>query len=68
MVKHVNSGMEDCPDCGTDDLSIETTSTTQGAFYDGDEVTCKECGLTGSFSVSDNESGYINWNFESETN
>jgi C4-type Zn-finger protein len=34
---------EECPVCG-DDLEVFTDSKEEGAYFDGDDVTCYNCG------------------------
>jgi len=54
----------ECEQCGGHDLVIETSSTETGKYYDGDAITCLECGQYGQFSCDSETDGYVSWIYE----
>lgn len=43
MCKKINWG--ECDECGSDDISVNTTCKIDQNVYDGDSVICIECGF-----------------------
>ncbi len=54
----------ECEQCGGHDLVIETDSKETEMYYDGDLITCLECGQKGQFSCDSETEGYISWIYE----
>ena len=55
-----NLDIEECPECGSQDLEVETVSP-EGMLDDGDTVTCWECGMTGSIFCDSETFPYVSW-------
>ncbi len=56
----------DCPACGCNPVEIETSLTLENCFWDGDVVTCPECGHKGVFSCDGESEGYVDWEDKEE--
>ena len=54
----------ECEQCGSNDCVIKTDSTETGMYYDGDVITCLECGQKGQFNCDSETNGYISWIYE----
>lgn len=53
-------GLEECPECGEQNLEILTTAP-KGEVIDGDPVRCRTCGQTGTISCDSETPPYIHW-------
>ncbi len=56
----------DCPVCGCNPVEIDTLEARDGYFWDGDIVTCPECGHKGNFNCDGVSEGYVEWDEEEE--
>lgn len=54
----------ECEQCGGSEIVIKTDSTETGAYYDGDAITCLECGLHGQFNCDGEIEPYFSWNYD----
>lgn len=56
---------DECTRCGCSPVSVFTSAKQEGYVYDGDNVQCDECGLTGSVSVDEDDEGqgiaHVDW-------
>jgi hypothetical protein len=53
--------LDSCPKCDCSEHVVETVEGTKDWLYNGDKVTCGECGHTGEIEA-DGETAWVNWN------
>ncbi|MGL5648791.1 MAG: hypothetical protein ACRDDY_13170 [Clostridium sp.] len=57
--------LDTCDKCGNDTLHVKTENGSEEHLYDGDDVECPDCGLTGIAMVTDDYEDdskiYVSW-------
>ena len=52
--------LDSCPKCDCSEHVVETVEGTKDWLYNGDKVTCGECGHTGEIEA-DGETAWVDW-------
>lgn len=59
--------LDSCSKCDCSEHVVETVEGTKDWLYNGDKVTCGECGHTGEIEA-DGETAWVNWDEAQESN
>jgi hypothetical protein len=51
-----------CPACNSDELDVNTDNGTPERLFEGDDVTCSQCGLVGAINCED-DTAFAVWDW-----
>lgn len=57
-----------CDNCGSDNVTVETQEPHPDWVFDGDTLTCEDCGEKGWASCDCEEGAYAYWHCSEEIN